>query len=723
MKTFFKYLKPFIGLIVLIVGLLFIQAVSDLSLPNYMSDIVNIGVSQKGIEKTYPEVIRESELQKIILVSETKIGQNILNNYKLIFKNNSKYREKYPSIEKENLYIYRKGRGNHQTNFQKDIKNAIAIVSYLNKESKDKKVNTMASLGMINQTNKIELLKQINKQITKMPDSFIDQVAVNYIEKEYKIIGVDVNKIQNNYILKIGAYMLGIAFISGLATISVGYFASIIAAQLAQKMRIDVYEKVTHFANAEMNDLTISSLITRTTNDITQVQTMTSMLLRFVFYAPILGIGGVIMALSKAPSMAWIISLAVGLLIGVITILMIIAIPKFGLIQKLVDKLNLVSKESLNGMLVIRSFNNEKYEEKRFDKINKDLTKTNLFVNRIMSFLMPFMMFVMNGVMLLIVWVGAKQIDQATIQVGDMMAFMQYTMQIIIAFLMTSMMFIIIPKAIVSLKRIIAVIDTDISVKENNQNKLIPKRVNSVVEFKNVYFKYHDAHDCVLKNISFTASSGETVAFIGSTGSGKSTLINLLPRFADITKGQILINGIDIKDVSLHDLRSHIGLVPQNPVLFSGTVATNLKFGNEKAGKSDMDEALQIAQLNNFIDEKGLNYKIAQGGTNVSGGQRQRLSIARVLIKKPLIYIFDDSFSALDFKTDAQLRKALKKNTQNSIKLVVAQRISTVMDADQIIVLDEGQIVSKGTHRQLMKNCQIYQEIALSQLSSKEVNK
>lgn len=720
MRTFLKYLKPFILSIIFIIGLLFIQATCDLSLPNYMSDIVNVGISQKGIEKTYPEAIRTNELQKIVLVSDNVSGKNILNHYKLVSKNDNDYVKKYPLLKKESLYVYNGALANNQ--FQKDLKKAITIASNLDKLAGKNKVDPLASLLMMSPDQKGVILKQADQEIKSIPSAFINQLTVNYIEKEYQAIGIDVDKIQNLYIIKIGAYMLGIALISGLATILVGYVASIIGSKLAKKMRMDLYNKVTSFANAEMNTLTISSLITRTTNDITQVQTMTSMLLRFVFYAPILGIGGVIMALSKAPSMAWIVALAVIVLISVIAVLMIAVMPKFGLIQKLVDKLNLVSKESLTGMLVVRSFNNEKYEEERFDKVNQDLTKTNLFVNRVMSFLMPFMMFVMNGVMLLIVWVGAKQIDNATIQVGDMMAFMQYAMQIIIAFLMTSMMFIIIPRALVSLKRIIEVIDADISVEENNKNKRINITDESILEFKDVYFKYHDANDYILSDIDFTAKSGETIAFIGSTGSGKSTLVNLLPRFADITKGIITINGVDIKDVSLHELRSHIGFVPQKAILFSGTVASNLKFGNEKATKADMEEALKIAQADNFLDEAGLKREISQGGTNVSGGQRQRLSIARALIKKPLIYIFDDSFSALDFKTDAKLRKALKKNTKNSIKLIVAQRISTVMDADQIIVLDEGKIVSKGTHKQLMKTCNVYQEIALSQLSSEEVN-
>ena len=531
------------------------------------------------------------------------------------------------------------------------------------------------------------------------------------------------DKTQINYIFLSGVKMLGVALLSAALSVVVGFMASKVAAKTSMNLRSKVFKKVMSFSHTEMDKFSTASLITRSTNDIQQIQMVTVMMLRMILYAPILGIGAVIKVLNTNTSMTWIIALAVVVILAIVGVLFVTVMPRFKMLQKLVDKVNLVTREILTGLPVIRAFSTQKHEEERFDKANNELTKTNLFVNRVMSGMMPLMMFVMNGVTLLIVWNGGKGIDSGAMQVGDMMAFIQYAMQIIMAFLMMTMMSIMLPRAAVSAVRVDEVLNTEISIKDNEKVEEFDNNKKGVVEFNNVSFKYPDADEDILTNISFTAKPGETTAFIGSTGSGKSTLINLIPRFFDVTEGEILVDGVNIKNVSQHELRERIGYVPQKGVLFSGTIDSNLRYGRENATEKEIEKAAQIAQATEFIETKPEKYntEIAQGGSNVSGGQKQRLSIARAIAKKPEIYIFDDSFSALDFKTDAALRKALKSETGNSTVLIVAQRISTILNAEQIIVLDEGKIVGKGTHKELLKNCEVYKQIALSQLSKEEL--
>ena len=579
-----------------------------------------------------------------------------------------------------------------------------------------------------------------------MPESMIMQSSIIYIKAEYEAIGVDTSSLQNNYIFKIGLLMIGVALISMLATVLVGFLSAKVAAGLGKILREKVFKKVTAFSNSEFDSFSTASLITRSTNDIQQVQMLMVMLLRMVFYAPILGIGGIIKALSTNTSMGWIIAVGVLAILTLVIVSFSIALPKFKSVQKLVDKVNLVIRESLVGMLVIRAFNTEKFQEGKFDKTNRDLTNTNLFISRLMALMMPLMMFIMNGLILLIIWVGAHQVDLGTIQVGDMMAFMQYTMQIMMSFFMISMVSIMLPRASVSAQRITEVIDRGIVIKDPDNPKSFNtdnynmrysrtlqnhsdngyKKENSakgLVQFKNVCFKYPGAEECVISDVNFTANPGETTAIIGSTGSGKSTIINLIPRFYDVTQGEILIDNINIKEVKQKDLRERIGYVPQKGVLFSGTIESNIKYGEHEVSDDDMIKAAKIAQAEDFIETKEEKYNslIAQGGTNVSGGQKQRLSIARALAKKPEIFIFDDSFSALDFKTDVALRKALREEINESTVIIVAQRISTIMNAEKILVIDEGKIVGEGTHKELLNTCEVYKEIALSQLSKEEL--
>jgi ATP-binding cassette, subfamily B, multidrug efflux pump len=735
-----KYLKPFIGLIVVAIVLLFGQAMSDLALPDYMSNIVNKGIQQGGIESAVPRAIRAGQMDKLAIFMNADDKAEILKNYSLVDKSSSnydKYVKEYPSLAKEPIYVLKEMDNAEIDRMNPIMGKALLAVSGVEKMRSEAKDGVISLNGMkvpantdlyavfesLPEVQKNKITEDMNKQFTALGDNMIVQAAAGTVKAEYAALGMDTGKIQSSYIVKTGGIMLLLSLLSVAATVLVGLLAARIAAGLARSLRREVFTKVESFSNIEFDKFSTASLITRTTNDITQIQMVMVIMIRMVFYAPIMGVGGVIKALNKSASMSWIIALAVILLLGLIGSVFVVAMPKFKAIQKLIDRLNLVTRENLSGMMVIRAFNTQRFEEERFDKANKDLTSTNLFVNRVMVVMMPAMMLIMNCITILVVWVGAHQIANSAMQVGDMMAFMEYAMQIMFSFLMLSMMFIMIPRASVSAQRIAEVLETEPTIIDAKQPKHFHKDIKGVIEFKNVSFRYPGAEEDVLKDISFKAMPGQTTAFIGSTGSGKTTLINLIPRFYDVKDGEVLIDGIDIRDITQQELRNQIGYVPQKSSLFRGTINSNLKYADENARDSEIEKAAEIAQAMEFIGEKpeGFESEISQGGTNVSGGQKQRLSIARALVKKPKIYIFDDSFSALDFKTDFTLRKALKEQTASSTLLIVAQRISTIKNAEQIIVLDEGRIVGIGTHSELMKNCETYQEIALSQLSKEEL--
>jgi len=749
MGKILKHLKPHSVAIIGIIAFLFLQAICDLSLPDYMSNIVNVGIQQKGIENAVPKLIRKTEMDKLTFFMKEEDKTQVLSHYTLIEKDNiseadlRKYSKTYPGIS--NNDVYKLNEINQETiNELTNIMSKSELLLYtletkgLSAFQEENTGNDPLSQSLEQlpaDTDPFELLanipeeqlndmrEAIDKKFGAMPDSIINQGAMLYVTGEYEALGADTGKMQSNYILLTGLKMLGIALLGMVAAVLVGLLASRVSAGMGRSLRRNVFENVVSFSNTEFDKFSTSSLITRCTNDIQQVQMFLVILLRTVFYAPILGIGGFLKAMQTDTSMSWVIGVSVLAILSLVLVLFWVVIPKFRIIQKLIDKLNLVTRESLTGMLVIRAFGTQKKEEEKFEKANWDLTKTNLFVSRTMSSMFPLMMLILNGVTLLIVWVGSHQVDIGSMQVGNMMAFIEYAMQIIFAFLMISIASIALPRALVSINRISEVINTKGSIVDPESKKQMNKNLKGMVEFRNVSFKYPGAEDEVLSDITFTAKPGETVAIIGSTGSGKSTLINLIPRFYDVTAGQILVDGVDIREVSQKDLRDKIGYVPQKGMLFSGTIESNLKYGLESATDEDMKLATDIAQATEFIDEKedGFKTEIAQGGSNVSGGQRQRLSIARALIKKPEIFIFDDSFSALDYKTDAALRKALKTKTQGVTVLIVAQRISTVMNADKILVLDEGRVVGMGKHEELLKNCEVYQQIALSQLSKEEL--
>lgn len=747
MKKLLKYLRPFAGAIIVAIMLLFVQAISDLSLPSYMSNIVNIGIQQKGIEDAVPKAIKSSELNKLLLFTNSDDKKVVEDNYKLIRKEElsnddyEKYIKQYPELANEDIYVLDTKSKDVKRKLNEILGRPMLITSLFESGDATKVMgdsgNVMAAPEGVDMANMdpfmmlsnmpeeqvLEIIKGINGKLDEMPESMVTQSAVTYVREQYKELGIDIDKVQTNYLFMAGAKMLGVALIGTIAAVIVTFIAARIAAALGRNLRKDVFNKVVGFSNAEFDRFSTASLITRTTNDIQQIMMLIVMGLRIVFYAPILGIGGIVKVVKSGAGMGWVIVVAVVSILSLVAVLFVFAIPKFKMVQKLVDKLNLVTRESLTGMLVIRAFSTEKYEEEKFERANMNLTKTNLFVNRAMSMMMPLMMFIMNGVTLLIVWVGSHRVDSGVMQVGDMMAFMQYVMQIIMAFLMISMVSVILPRALVSAGRVSEVLNTDIAIKNIENPVSFKVEEKGEIEFKNVSFKYPGADEYILKDINFKAKSGETTAFIGSTGSGKSTLINLIPRFYDVTSGEILIDGENIKNVSLHDLREKIGFVPQKGMLFSGTIESNLKYGGEHISDEYMHKAAEIAQATEFISSKesGFNTEISQGGTNVSGGQKQRLAIARALAKNSEIFIFDDSFSALDFKTDAKLRKAINEELSDSTLLIVAQRISTIMNADQILVLDEGKVVGKGTHKELMENCEVYRQIALSQLSKEEL--
>lgn len=743
MLKLIKHLKGSVCSIILIVGLLIIQAVCDLSLPDYTSNIVNIGIQQGGVENALPKAIRKSELEKLTMFMDSKDKKEVENNYKLLDKNDlsqseyDKYLKKYPDLKNEDIYTLNIKDEKNTDEINNIMGKSILIASGL-EENKADMLKQMSAQGLpVDKNTDIvdvfkmmpqEQIQGIQKEMTKkfddLPESMITQAAVSYVQNEYKAIGMNTDKLQNNYILVAGAKMVGVALVSMASTVCVGYLGARVAAKMGRNLRKQVFSKVVSFSNNELDKFSTASLITRSTNDIQQVQMLMVMLLKVVFYAPILALGGVIKVLNTDTSMAWIIGVAVLAILSVVLLLFGLVMPRFKVAQKLVDRLNLVTREILTGMLVIRAFNTEKHEEKRFDKANTDLTKTNMFVNRAMSMMMPTMMLIMNIITILIVYNGAKSVDAGSMQVGNMMAFIQYTMQIIMSFLMISMVSIMLPRALISIQRIDEILITDNSIKDIDNEVSIDEDKKGIIEFKNVCFRYPNAEEDVLSNISFTANAGETTAFIGSTGSGKSTLVNLIPRFYDVTSGEISIDGIDIKDLKQYDLREKIGYVPQKAVLFSGTIDSNLRYGKVDATNEEIEKASRIAQAKEFIEAKPdkLESEIAQGGTNVSGGQKQRLSIARAIAKEPEIYIFDDSFSALDLKTDKALRKSLNEETKDATVLIVAQRISTIMNADKIVVLDEGKVVGCGTHNELIENCQVYQEIALSQLSKEELS-
>ena len=707
--------------VIAIILLLIVQATGDLTLPDYTSKIVNVGIQNGGIEDVAPDVIRKSTMDSLLIFTED--DDKILSDYKEISKENlsedeyNKLVKKYPALENETLYKLNKISNSEKEELNSIMTKPLMITAYLNNEEMATQIKTQL---ISNPT----MLSSINEKIDSMQDSILEQAAIQEVKEEYKVIGINMDNLQNRYILMAGLKMLGISFIIMASAILIMCLSARVGAKLAKTLREKVFKKVLSFSNKEFSEYSTASLITRSTNDIQQIQGLIGMLFRVVVYAPIIGIGGFLRVLNQSDnSMAWIIGVAILAILFIVATLFIIAMPKFKKLQELIDKLNLVAREILTGLPVIRAFNTEKREESRFDDANKTLTKTNLFVNRAMSFMMPCLMLVMNCISLLIVWVGAHGVDNGTMQVGNMMAFIQYTMQIVMSFLMISMVSIILPRASVSANRINEVLETDEFIKESNKPKKLNPDKKGLVEFKNVGFKYPDSDEEVLSDITFTAKPGETTAIIGSTGSGKSTIVNLIPRFYDITSGNLLVDGVDIKDISNKDLRKIIGFVPQKGLLFSGTIESNIKYGNPDMPDEQMEEAAQIAQATEFIETKPLKYQepIAQGGSNVSGGQKQRLSIARAIARNPEIYIFDDSFSALDYKTDSVLRKELKKYTSDATSLIVAQRIGTIMNADQIVVLDNGVIVGKGTHKELLKTCEVYKQIALSQLSKEEL--
>ena len=700
--------------VIAIVLLLVVQAAGDLTLPDYTSKIVNVGIQNGGIENVAPDVIRKSEMENLLIFTED--DDKILASYEEISKedlDSEKYEKlvkKYPALENETLYRIKK----------------------ISKSEQDELASLMAKpLMMLSTTKQMpkeqidKMLETVNQKLDDMQESILEQAAIQEVKNEYKAIGIDTDSIQNQYIIMAGLKMLGISLIIMISAISIMCLSARVAARLAKTLREKVFKKVLSFSNKEFSEYSTASLITRSTNDIQQIQGLIAILFRVVVYAPIIGIGGFLRVLSQSDnSMAWIIGVAILAILFVVATLFIIAMPRFKKLQQLIDKLNLVTREILTGLPVIRAFNTEKKEEKRFDKANIDLTKTNLFVNRAMSFMMPMLMLIMNGISLLIVWVGAHGIDAGTMQVGNMMAFIQYTMQIVMSFLMISMVSIMLPRASVSANRINEILETDETIKDSKEPKKLNPSKKGLVEFKNVSFRYPDSDEEVLSDISFTAEPGKTTAIIGSTGSGKSTIVNLIPRFYDVTSGNLLIDGVDIKDISNKDLRKIIGFVPQKGILFSGTIESNIKYGNPDMSDEQMIEAAQIAQATEFIESKPEKYQepIAQGGSNVSGGQKQRLSIARAIAIDPEILVFDDSFSALDFKTDSVLRAELAKKTQDKTVIIVAQRINTILNADQIIVLEDGKVVGKGTHEELIKNNETYKQIALSQLSAEELN-
>ena len=741
MKNLFKYVAEHWKSLLAIIAILFIQAYCDLSLPAYTSDIVNVGIQQGGIEDQVPEAIAAQEMEKLLLFVSQEDQETVLDAYDT---DDSTYgTEAY--VLKESVAVDEtklNGLGDILASpmmltagFESGSDMTAQIEEELKSQFKAQSGSAMPEgfdidsmmtfdiMKMMPEEQRAVLIEEMGQQMKKLPDTILEQAAVSYVKTAYEDLGMDMNELQFQYLFTTGAKMTGLAFLGMAASILVGFLASRVGAATGRDLRGKVFHKVVGFSNNEFDHFSTASLITRSTNDIQQIQLIIVMLLRIVLYAPILAIGGIFQVFQTNVSMSWIIALAVVLIALVILVLFLVAMPKFKILQTLVDKVNLVMREILTGLSVIRAFSTEKHEEERFDEANRTLTKTNLFVNRAMTFMMPVMMLIMNGVSVLIVWTGAHGIDEGQMQVGDMMAFIQYTMQIIMGFLMLCMLSIMLPRAAVAADRVEEVLGSQTVIHDPKEAKSFSGRGKGMLVFDHVSFKYPGADENVLHDITFTARPGETTAIIGSTGSGKSTLVNLIPRFYDVSKGSITLDGVDIREVTQHELREKLGYVPQKGLLFSGDIRSNILFGNPDGSEEEMVEAAKIAQASEFIDSKPDGYAshISQGGTNVSGGQKQRLSIARAIAKHPEVFIFDDSFSALDFKTDATLRKALKKRTKDSTVLIVAQRISTILNAEQIIVLDDGKIAGIGTHRELLKNCEVYRQIAASQLSESEL--
>ena len=732
-KFAYKFWLP----ILLCIGCVFIQSQSELALPDYMSQIVTNGIQAGGFDSPVADVFSDQTFQHLLIFADNDQKKVIESSYTLTkyddLKDNLK--EEFPKLK--DAYVLNDLSHEEEQKLESALIKPMLMVSAIDSMDKNSKeykekfgklpagMDVYQAISMMDDNAKKKMTEQIDTQIDAMGESTMLIAGGNGVKTEYKALGADVDSIQTRYILASGLKMLGIALLGSIAAMTAAFLSSRVGAGVARDLRKAVFKKVESFSNTEFNKFSTASLITRTTNDITQVQMLMIMLLRIVLFAPMMGAGALYKAITHSTSMTWIIMLILLVIGGVLFILIKVVMPKFKIIQSLIDRLNLTMRENLSGVLVIRAFGNEKHSEERFDGANDDLTKVNLFVNRAMATLMPIMMFIMNIATVLVVWVGSQQLDLGNIAIGDMMAFIQYAMHIIMSFLFIAMIFIMFPRASVAAGRVYEVLSTDLTIKDPVQEEAFDNHKKGLVEFKNVTFKYPGAHEAVLSDINFVAEPGKTTAFIGSTGSGKSTLINLIPRFYDVTEGSVLVDGVDVRNVKQHDLRELIGVVPQKGVLFSGTIRSNLQYGAHEASDEELNEVIRIAQAKEFVEQKpkGLNEEISQGGTNVSGGQKQRLAIARALAKNPEILIFDDSFSALDFKTDAVLRKELSKLTEksNNTVLIVGQRIASIMDADQIIVLDKGKIVGKGTHKELMKSCEVYQEIAYSQLSKEEL--
>ncbi len=742
MMKMMKFVKPYRWTLALAVALIFAQANLDLSLPDYLSRIVNTGIQQGGVENALPEAIRASEMDKVAIFLSAADKEDVLASYALVTDSSpdyDSYLKRYPALETQPIYVLNDIPQSEVDRLNPIMAKALLTVSGIEQAMNDPATaaemgfdpsklppgaNVFDMLAKLPADQLAQMTDSVDEKFSALGETMIAQAGVNVVRDEYEALGMDTEARQNNYILASGAWMLLLTLLSGASTIIVGFLSAKIAAGMARDIRRSLFQHVESFSSAEFDKFSTASLITRTTNDVTQIQMVSMIMIRMMFYAPLMGVGGIIKVIAKDSPLAWIIGVAVLMLVSLIAVVFSLALPRFKIIQQLTDRINLVARENLTGMMVVRAFTMEGFEEGRFDAANKDLTAVSLFINRVMVTMMPLMMLIMNVMLLSVIWFGANEVAASNMQVGDMMAFMQYSMQIVMAFLMLSMMFIMIPRASVSADRIHEALTTEPHIRDPKEAKKFPEPFRGEIEFRNVSFRYPGGDIDAVQNISFVAKPGQTTAFIGSTGSGKSTIVNLIPRFYEVSDGSIFIDGVDIRDVTQHDLREKIGYVPQKSALFSGTIESNLLYADKNATSEMLQSAIEIAQAKEFVNEKpeGMATEIAQGGANVSGGQKQRLSIARAIVKKPPIYILDDSFSALDFKTDAALRRAFKEKSKDSALLIVTQRVSTIKNAEQIIVLDDGKIVGKGTHNELMETCDTYKEIALSQLNMEELS-